>query len=126
VPKQPSDSGRVILNEEAKAALTEMLASLRAREEHVRISPSVLASEAIVRYAKRAFALEQDEIARRHFNPREYLKKVMNQLPHDADPAQVLESALKRMRSENRGPPRPRRRRKADLPAPDDASTASS
>ena len=117
LPKASKDTVRLVLDEQGKAALHRMVVELKAQEPCVRFTASTLGSWVIARYAETGFQADRDEIIRRHFNSKEYLKKVIQEMDPKENLADVLQAALKRVGSPPavaaRGRPK---KRKSDEP----------
>ncbi len=118
--REPSNIGRIILEPEARAALEQMLSDLKAREGCIRISPSKLASWIVGHYRLSSFEQDQEEIIRAHFNPREYLKRMLDGSVPESGLADALQTALTRIQPCGGDRPKPRGRpgKRAKPPQP--------
>ena len=106
---------RIILEQGAALALNEMMKSLRATEQCIKVTPSKLVSWIIERYRLGSFAQDEQAIIKAHFNSREYLKKVVQEIGPGGDVTKALETALQKIRSDEKQT-RPRGRKSAASP----------
>jgi hypothetical protein len=112
MPRKP-DSGRIMLGPAANEVVGQMMAALRSKEECIRITPSSLVSWIVEQYLENGFEVDRDAIIKRHFNPKEYLKRVINAGGTPDEVASALEKALHKIRSEEIRPRSSRRRQTA-------------
>jgi intergrase/recombinase len=105
-----SDSGRVILDQDAKAALDQMYEDLKSQETCISISYSKLVSFIVEQYAKASFAHDRDAIVKRYFNSKEYLKNIIRGVHKSEDVEEALKNALLKVTSS--GNPKTQRARK--------------
>lgn len=117
-PTQPKDSGRVILDEAGKAALSEMFSNLK-REECIQLTSGRLASWILAHYRANHFERDRREIVQAHFNSKEYLRKVIKDMDPQENVADVLSAALKRL-SMAEGVQETRGRKRKKPRSPDD------
>jgi len=103
------NTGRIILNEEAKSSLLQMLESLKGDGEYLKITPSKLTSWVVNRYFITSFEKEKKIIEKDHFNSKGYLRNVLKGIEGEDDLEKALQTALARV---NRTKNRPGRKRK--------------
>lgn len=97
-----SESGRVILDQEARAALDRMYEDLKTQETWIRLTPSKLVSFIVEQYARVSFANDREAIVKRHFNSKEYLKNVIRGVRSSEDVEEALKNALLKVASSER------------------------
>lgn len=85
-------SGRIILDEGAKLALSSMYEEIKS-ESCVKITPSKLASWIVSEYQKRYFKRDHKIIINKFFNTREYIKKILDETEDDEKLIQLLRKA---------------------------------
>jgi len=90
-------SGRVILDEGAKQALSSMYEEIKI-ESCVKITPSRLASWIIYDFYENYFEKRKNKIKKDHFNSKEYLKKVVQNIEEGSDIEAVLKSTLSKLK----------------------------
>lgn len=93
------DTGRVILDENAKQAVDEMLDALKKQENCIRLNSSKLVSWIVTRFKESRFESELNAIIKAHFNSKEYLKKIVSQSETETDLTGALQAMLNRMQS---------------------------
>lgn len=86
-------SGRLILDEGAIAALSSMYEDMK-NQKCIKITPSKLGSWIISEFYKSYFPRYKGKIAKEHFNSKEYLKKIMNNVDESENLEDVLRQAL--------------------------------
>ena len=86
---------RLTLEGEAKAALNEMLSQIKQDNPDAAITPSSLASWAMVYFFKKSFSQTKSKIADSHFNPKAYIKMQLK----DLDSVEKVETALLEIRN---------------------------
>jgi len=97
-------SGRLILDEGAIAALSSMYEELK-DEKCIKITPSKLGSWIISEFKKSYFSQHKAKITKEHFNSKEYLKSLMENINDEDDLEEVLKSSLQKL-----NPKKPKRR----------------
>lgn len=86
-------SGRLILDEGAISALSSMYEEMK-DQKCIKITPSKLGSWIISEFYKSYFSRYKGKIAKEHFNSKEYLKKIMNNVDENENLEDVLRQAL--------------------------------
>lgn len=122
--RKVSESGRVILNETAKAALERMTTELTSQEACVRFTPSSLVSWIVNEYEKGSFVENKGAIIRDHFNTKEYLKKVIRDIRSPEDMATALHSMLQKVNNAQAGEHSAKRKKRKTQTTPTDQSGA--
>ena len=89
-------SGRLILDEGAIAALSSMYDELK-DEKCIKITPSKLGSWIISEFKKSHFSSHKAEITKDHFNSKEYLKGLMENIKDEDDLEEVLKTSLQKL-----------------------------
>ena len=102
---------RIVLEQGAAVALDEMIKNLKVTEQCIKVTPSKLVSWIVERYRIGSFAQDEQTIIKAHFNSREYLKKVVQEIEPGGDVAQALQAALEKVRTDQSAP-RPKRKQK--------------
>lgn len=86
---------RVSLEGEAKEATQEMMKQLKEKHPEVSITPSSLASWALIYFFKKGFNQNMAKIADSHFNPKAYIRLQLK----DLDSVEKIEAALSEVRA---------------------------
>jgi hypothetical protein len=91
-------SGRIILDEEAKSALSSMYNEIK-DEECVKITPAKLSSWIIQKFHTSYFRQHKTKITKDHFNSKEYLKDMMKNVGAEENLEEVLRKALSNIKT---------------------------
>jgi hypothetical protein len=86
-------SGRIILDEGAKTALSSMYDEIR-DQECVKITPAKLSSWIIQKFHSSYFRQHKAKITKDHFNSKEYLKGIMKNVGEEENLEEILRKAL--------------------------------
>jgi hypothetical protein len=86
---------RLTLEGEAKASIKEMLSQLKLERPEITLTPSSLASWAIIYFYKKSFNQSKTKIADSHFNPKSYIRLQLK----DLDSVEKVEAALLEIRN---------------------------
>ena len=86
---------RLILENEAKDAVNEMLAQVKQENPQVSVTPSSLASWILIYFSKKSFNQVKPKIADSHFNPKAFIRSQLK----DLDSAEKVEAALLEIRT---------------------------
>ena len=93
-------SQRIALGESSSEKLEN--AFLELKKEHVKLTRSQLASEAVVFYFDRCFGKERRNIATKYFNTQSFLKEKIDTATSKEDMEKVLQAALIKSRKGKR------------------------
>ena len=107
---------RIVLEQGAAVALDEMIKNLKVTEQCVKVTASKLVSWIIERYRVGSFPQDEQAIVKAHFNSREYLKKVVQDIEPGQDVAEALEAALQKMRKDKTSVRTQRKRKQSAAP----------
>jgi hypothetical protein len=86
-------SGRIILDERAKAALSSMYEELK-NEKCIKITPAKLSGWIICEFQKNYFERYKRKICKDHFNSKEYLKGMIQNVDAEENLEDILRTAL--------------------------------
>ncbi|MBK24497.1 MAG: hypothetical protein CME70_10935 [Halobacteriovorax sp.] len=86
-------SGRIILDEGAKSALSSMYDELK-NEACIKVTPAKLSSWIIQKFYQSYYRQYKTKIIKEHFNSKEYLKKVVSQMNDSDSIEEILKSTL--------------------------------
>lgn len=84
-----------------------MAATLLARDECIRLTPSKLVSWIVERYLDQGFERDQEKILQAHFNSKEFLRRAVAQASSDEELSRALEAALGKLGLVRKAPSRP-------------------
>ena len=105
-----ANTGRIVLTEKAKVALSSMLEQIKDEGECIKITPSKLTSWLVERFAINYFPKDMELILKEHFNSKVFLRNVLKEIENEEDLASALNGALKVVKSKK---PRKRKPRKS-------------
>ncbi len=91
-------SGRIILDEGAKTALSSMYDEIR-DQECVKVTPAKLSSWIIQKFYSSYFRQHKAKITKDHFNSKEYLKGIMNNVSDEENLEEILRKALSNIKT---------------------------
>lgn len=86
---------RLTLEGDAKQAVNEMLSQVKKENPESSVTPSSLASWALIYFFKRSFNQTKSKIADSHFNPKAYIRMQLK----DLDSVEKVEAALLEIRT---------------------------
>ncbi len=86
---------RLTLEGEAKDAVTEMLIQVKQENPEASVTPSSLASWALIYFFKKSFSQTKSKLADSHFNPKAYIRLQLE----DLDSVEKVEAALLEIRT---------------------------
>ena len=86
---------RLMLDGEAREAVSEMLAQLKKENPETSVTPSSLAGWVLIYFFKKSFSQTKSKIADHHFNPKAYIRMQLK----DLDSVEKVEAALLEVRN---------------------------
>jgi transcription initiation factor TFIIIB Brf1 subunit/transcription initiation factor TFIIB len=86
---------RLTLEGEAEEAVAQMLSQLKQENPEVSVTPSSLASWAVIHFFKKNFKQSKSKIADSHFNPKAYIRLQLK----DLNSVEKVEAALLEIRN---------------------------
>jgi hypothetical protein len=101
-------SGRIILDEGAKTALSSMYDEIR-DQECVKVTPAKLSSWIIQKFYSSYFRQHKAKITKDHFNSKEYLKGIMKNVGEEENLEEILRKALTNIKTPRASRPNAKR-----------------
>lgn len=89
---------RIVLDEKSQEYLNEMLLVLKGEGSHIKVSPSSLVCWIVSYFARSGFHRQKKKIIKDHFNSKEYLRHIANNLGESDNLETVLRETLNQIK----------------------------